>query len=328
MGAWVFWILAAQDAPLEAAEETIRPEELRKHVEFLASDELRGRLCGSPGNDRAAEYIAGHYRALGAEPMGDPDDGGVRGYFQQFSFSDPRSKKKFRARNVVAAVRGSDEKLRREIVVVGAHFDHVGTSDDPDPGRLPPMGGPEDRIYNGADDNGSGTSGLLLLAQAFVRGGLKTRRTVLFVNFNGEEWGLKGSEAYLADPPFPLADHVAMINFDMLGRNPMRAVTVKGTGSSPTWEPWVKAAAESADLRVRQVKAATGSTDFHSFLARKIPSIGFFTEFHADYHAPGDVAEKLDYDRMSKIVRAAVRLTWSVAQAEERPPWTAPPGSK
>lgn len=315
-------------SPLKKSESAVSAATMRKHVEFLSSDDLKGRLCGSPGNDKAAEYIVALYKKLGLEPMGDDDDGGVRGYYQFFSFKIARVKKEFRTRNVVAVLRGSDEKLKDQIVVLGAHYDHVGTTQDPDPGRTPPDEESGDTIFNGADDNASGTTGLLMLAQAIVAGGLKPRRTIVFVNFNGEEWGLKGSEAYLDHPPFPIKNHVAMINFDMLGRNKEKPVTLKGAGSSPIWEELAKQANDGIDLKYRIVKPATGSTDYLNYLKKQIPAVGFFTELHADYHGVADTAEKLDYERMEKIVRVALRMAMSLADADQRPEWSAPPGWK
>lgn len=327
----LFLIAVLQDAPAstlrEKAESRVESAAMRKHVEYLASDELQGRLCGSPGNDKAADYIASLYKKFGFEPFGDADDAGKRGYFQSFTFKS--GKREFKTRNVVAVLRGSDEALKDEFVVLGAHFDHVGTAKDPDPGRMPPGDdAAADTIYNGADDNASGTGGLLMLAQALSDAGVKPRRSLVFIHFNGEEWGLKGSEAYVARPPAPLKNHIAMINFDMLGRNSTRAVTIKGAGSCAAWEEWAKKCNAGIDLKYRIVKAATGSTDYLNFLRKQIPAVGFFTELHADYHAPSDHAEKLDYERMEKIVRLALRMAVELADAEKRPGWTAPPGWK
>jgi Zn-dependent M28 family amino/carboxypeptidase len=324
-------VLLLQDSrvptALEKAESRVEGAAMRKHVEFLASDDLKGRLCGSAGNDKAAEYIAALYKKFGFKPFGDADDAGQRGYFQTFTFKSAR--KEFKTKNVVAILRGSDEKLKDEVVVVGAHFDHVGTAKDPDPGRMPP-GDDEgsDTIYNGADDNASGTSGLLMLAQAMADAGLQPKRSIVFIHFNGEEWGLKGSEAYVNNPPVPVKNHVAMINFDMLGRNSTKSVTLKGAGSCGLWEDLAKKSNAGVDLKYKIVKAATGSTDYLNFLKKQIPALGFFTELHADYHAPSDHAEKLDYERMEKIIKVALRMTVELADADKRPEWTAPPGWK
>jgi Zn-dependent M28 family amino/carboxypeptidase len=308
-------LLWLQDRPAAKAETVVEAAVLRRHVEYLASDEFKGRMCGSPENVKASEYIADVYKKLGLAPMGDEDDGGVRSYFQQFSFRAEGVKAPFHTRNVIAVLPGSDPKVKDEIVVLGAHFDHVGTAKDPDPGRNWVDPDAKDIIFNGADDNASGTAALLMLAQAFASGELKPRRTMVFGHFNGEEWGMKGSEAYLKDPPFPLKNHVAMLNFDMVGRNSER----------PVWAPLAESCSDGLELKLKIIKPAVGSTDFHSFLKKKIPAAGFFTDFHADYHGTRDSAEKLDYNRMAKIVRLALRMAMAVADADERPEWTAPP---
>jgi hypothetical protein len=303
---------AAKDTRPKRAEELIAADGLRKHVEFLASDELKGRMAGEPENDRATEYIAKHFEKLGLKPLG------TDGFYQPFNFK--RSKIDTKTRNVVALLEGGS--LKDEFVVFGAHCDHVGTSSMPNPGR---SRAGDDKIYNGADDNASGTAVLLELARAFAQGGAKPKRSIIFIAFNAEEWGLLGSAHYVANPPKPLEKHVAAICCDMVGRNQDKPITIKGAGSAAEWPDLIKKMNEGVELKYNLVLPASGSTDYLNYIKKKIPSIDYYSEDHPDYHGPGDHAEKLGYDRMEKIGRHAFKITLEVANREGRMAFTQPP---
>ncbi len=305
---------------LEAGKGLVTVELLRKHATYLASDELEGRAAGYAGNDKAAEYIAGVFKAAGLRPAG--DDGG---WFQAFKVGGKET------RNVLGLLEGNDPALKGEIVVVGAHFDHVGTADQKDFGRLGRAG--EDKIWNGADDNGSGTTTLLGIARAFGEGGLRARRTLVFIAFSGEEAGLIGSAFYCRKPWAPIEKHVFMLNLDMVGRNPHKPIELHGVGSAEggvirkAAEKAVAAAGLNATLN-DGVKLVGGDSDHSSFRDKKVPYAFFFSGFHADYHRASDTAEKLAYDNMVKVAHTSIDLLLAVGGLEERPRFIPAAGPK
>ena len=296
---------------VEAAKALVTEGLLREHVAFLADDALQGRCAGYPGNDQAAEYIAAAFKEAGLKPGGEEG-----GYFQKFKVGQKET------RNVIAVVEGSDPALKKEVVVVGAHYDHVGTSDQRDFGRL--GGGGKDKIWNGADDNASGTSVVLALARAFGEGGLAPRRTVVIIAFSGEEVGLVGSRFYTLHPLSPIGDHVYMLNLDMVGRNPNKPIELHGVGSAEggvirtVAEKAVAASGLKATLN-DNVKLVGGDSDHSSFADKKVPYSFFFSGFHADYHMPSDHAEKLAYDHMVKVALTSIALLMGMANLDERP---------
>src|SRR5262245_46155191 len=174
----------AKDHPLQKALVTITVDDLKDDESWLASDERQGRCAGEAGCDASAEWIADRFEEDGLEPAGDEHT-----FFQHFDFPVRGGKGKATTQNVVGILRGSDPVLRDEYVIVGGHYDHVGTSASADAGRI---GGPVDgdTIWNGADDNASGTSAVLEIAQALALSGIPTKRSFLFIAFSAEEQGL------------------------------------------------------------------------------------------------------------------------------------------
>lgn len=220
-------------------------------------------------------------------------------------------------RNVVGILRGSDEKLSAEVVVVGAHFDHIGRRDKD------PRNPQRDLIYNGADDNASGTAGLLAVAQALSQAPERPKRTIIFCAFDGEEAGLVGSRHYGEHPPTPLSGTVAMINLDMIGRLRNGAVTVYGVGTAREFPALVTRAARGLDLKVRQGRSAMIPSDSLSFAGKRVPTLMFFTGLHGDYHRVSDEADEIDCDGLARIARAAARTVREIADAAERPKYAA-----
>lgn len=229
--------------------------------------------------------------------------------------------------NVIAMVEGSD--LKDEVVVISAHLDHVG--DD---------GEGEDRIYNGADDDGSGTVTLLEIAEAFQTAkedGHGPRRSVLFLHVTGEEKGLFGS-AYYADvePVVPLENTVANLNIDMIGRHdPERGFEttdyvyiIGGDLISQDLHDWNAAVNEATGQGLLLSDRFNSPDDPNQFFRRSdhwnfgkhdVPFIFYFTGTHADYHGVGDSADKIDYDRMARIARLIFGTAWETANADVRP---------
>lgn len=299
-------------AGVDAAKALVTPELLKKHASYLADDALEGRAAGYAGNDKAGDYIAEVFKGAGLEPAG--DDGS---YFQKFKVGSRDT------RNVVGAIEGRDPALKGEIVVVGAHYDHVGTADQRDYGRLG-SGKGEDKIWNGADDNGSGSSTLLGIVRAFGEGKLRGRRTIVFIAFSGEEAGLIGSAFYCRKPLGSIENHVYMLNLDMIGRNPHKPIELHGVGSAADGvvrkiaERAVAASGLKATLN-DGVKLVGGDSDHSSFRDKKIPYSFFFSGFHADYHRPSDTPEKLAYENMVKVAHTSIDILLAVADLDERP---------
>ncbi|MBI3855362.1 MAG: M20/M25/M40 family metallo-hydrolase [Planctomycetes bacterium] len=296
----------------EKAKAVVTTDLLKKHASYLASDELEGRCAGYPGCDKAADYIAGVFKKSGLKPAGD-----AGGYFQKFRLAGKDTK------NVIGLIEGSDPQLKSEYVVVGAHYDHVGTADQRDFGRMGGKG--DDTIWNGADDNGSGTTCVLALAQAFGEGGLSSRRTLVFMCFSGEEAGLVGSRWYTNHPLGGSIDqHAFMLNLDMVGRNPTKPIEIHGVGSGDAGviRKAVERAVAASGLKAKLNDTVTlmgGDSDHSSFADKRVPYAFFFSGFHADYHRPSDHAEKLAYDNMVKVANTSMDILLEMGGLDEKP---------
>jgi hypothetical protein len=214
------------------------------------------------------------------------------------------------ARNVGAFLEGRDPALRDEWIVVGGHHDHIGG-----------YSGAGDTVFNGADDNASGTAGVLALARAFASHEERPRRSIAFLTFTGEEQGLLGSRALVQRELIPVERVVFMLNLDMIGRNPDRKVQLFGDGYSRGLREIVEEANRDVGLPLEFGGASyAGNSDHDPFYERAVPFMFFFTGVHEDYHQPGDHAEKLDYERMQSILEVAHGVIERLAEAD------APPG--
>lgn len=212
-------------------------------------------------------------------------------------------------RNVLAMLRGRDPRLRDEWIVIGAHHDHVGS-----------FNGDGDTVFNGADDNASGTAGVLALARAFATASSPPRRSLLFVTFSAEERGLLGSRALVESGKLPLENIRLMLNLDMIGRNPRRPLEVYGDGYALGLREIVEAANESVGLELSFAGTRyVSNSDHHPFFNEDIPVLFFFTGLHPDYHQVTDHADRLDYQHMEQIVRLAYGTLDRIANAETVP---------
>jgi hypothetical protein len=293
------------------AKALVTVDLLKKHAMYLASDELEGRCAGYPGADKAGDYIADVFKKAGLKPAGDNGT-----YFQKFRLKDKDAK------NVIGVVEGTDPALKGEYVVLGAHYDHVGTSETRDYGRMGGRG--DDTIWNGADDNGSGTSCMLALAQAFGEGRITARRSVVIMGFSGEEAGLVGSRHFARNPTVGPIDKCAfMLNLDMVGRNPSKPIEIHGVGSAEggAIRKAAERAVEASGLKAKindEVKLVGGDSDHTSFAEKRVPYAFFFSGFHADYHKPSDHPEKLAYDNMVKVATTSMDMLLEMANLAEK----------
>jgi len=200
----------------------------------------------------------------------------------------------------------------RETVVLGAHYDHLGYGGA---GSAAPG---EQAIHHGADDNASGTALLVEVARRLAAGP-KLPRSVLFAAFSGEERGLLGSAHYTANPAVPLADTVAMVNLDMVGRLVSDKVIVHGTGTGTGLDPLVDRLVATHGLEAAKEPGGFGPSDHASFYAKKIPVLHVFTGSHGDYHRPTDTAEKINYDGLTRLADLVTAIVRELATAPERP---------
>jgi Zn-dependent M28 family amino/carboxypeptidase len=221
------------------------------------------------------------------------------------------------APNVLAMIPGSDPALRDEYVVLSAHLDHVGVGQQ--------VNG--DSIYNGADDNASGTAALLEVAEAFARLGVRPRRTVVFLHVSGEEKGLLGSRWYSEHPTLPLERTVANINVDMIGRNSPDSVVVIGKTYSSLGALADRVGAAHPELGLTLSDDLWPDqrfffrSDHFNFARKEIPALFFFTGVHECYHRPCDRVEEIDADKAARIARMIFHLVHEIADAPGRPEW-------
>jgi len=254
--------------------------------------------------------------------------------------------------NVVGILPGGDPKLKNEAIVIGAHYDHLGHGGE---GSLAPR---EGEVHHGADDNASGTAGLLELARTFSA--RKPRRTIVFIAFSGEEEGLIGSNYYVNHPVLPLQNTVAMINMDMIGRLKDKSLTIGGVGTAQEWRamldaqnmvqsatvslnaPAIQPGANVANMPIvvgangRPVVTVDptkhfflnlsqdgyGPSDHSSFYAKQIPVLFFWTGTHNDYHKPSDTAEKINYEGEARIVSFVANIVRDIDKSDKRPTYT------
>lgn len=213
------------------------------------------------------------------------------------------------ARNVVAFLEGSDPARKDQWIVVGAHHDHIGS-----------FAGDGDTVFNGADDNASGTAGLLELAQAFATAASRPARSLVFATFSAEESGLLGSRSLIRNEELPLDRVGLMLNLDMIGRNPGRPLRVFGDGFAQGLGEIVQGAAETLSLPLELAGTDYASNSDHDpFFRRGIPILFFFTGVHQDYHGLADHADKLDYRRMESVVKLAHATLRHLAEAPALP---------
>jgi aminopeptidase YwaD len=281
-------------------------------------------------------------------------------FLVEVSLSTDVVRREVEAANVVGILDGSDPVLKKEVIVIGAHYDHLGHGGE---GSLAPK---EGEIHHGADDNASGTAGVLELARFFRSQKLRPRRTIVFIAFSGEEEGLLGSNYYVNHPIMPLADMVTMINMDMIGRMKDNKLIVGGVGTAPEWHQVMAAANAPERTRVsvaptspadmprpipstigREVPIVTGAngtpvvslsfeksfdltlnedgfgpSDHSSFYAKQVPVLFFWTGTHEDYHKPSDTADKINYADEVRILSLVTRVVYDIDTNDKRPVYT------
>ena len=298
---------------------TITEKDLAKHLFIYASDEFEGRDTGEPGQKKAIAYLKQFYLDNGiVSPLGGDD------YYQEVpaAFLNKRNngKQLKDSENVVAFIEGSEK--RDEIVVISAHLDHVGLRNG--------------KIYNGADDDGSGTVAILEIAEAFqqaVKDGFKPKRSILFLHVTGEEKGLLGSKYYVENPIFPIANTVVNLNIDMIGRiddrhkdNPNFVYLIGADKLSTELHNLSEAMNAkytniSLDYKYNDESDPNRfyyRSDHYNFAKYNVPIIFYFNGTHEDYHQPTDTADKINYDLLQNRTRLIFHTAWEIANRENR----------
>ncbi len=296
--------------------EHISAASMKGHLSFLSSDMLEGRGTPSRGLDLAAEYIAAQFRRFGLEPAGDD------GYFQTAMYKGRREGDvETKVHNVIGILRGSDPKLKDTYLLITAHYDHLGMRTT----------GDGDRIFNGANDDGSGTVSVIEIADAMSRLPKRPKRSIVFMTFYGEERGLVGSRYYGSHPILPLDKTIADVNLEQVGRTDdsegprVSAVAMTGYGYSnmtDAFEAAGKVAGVAIQKHPRFSDAYFGASDNQALADQGVPAHTVCTAFsYPDYHQVGDSWDKVDYDNMAKVDRMVALAILSLANSDQEPKW-------
>lgn len=292
---------------------------LNKNLFVIASDEMEGRDTGTEGQKKAGKYMIEHYKKLGI-----PYPKGAQNYYQPIPaefFVRPFSPKLPPSENIWAFIEGSEKP--EEILVISAHYDHVGLRNG--------------EVYNGADDDGSGTVALMEIARLFQKAkkeGFGPKRSVLILHVTGEEHGLHGSRFYAENPLFPIENTIANINIDMIGR--------RGYGKEDNDNYIYVIGSDRLSSDLHQISEMANQkyvgleldykyndlndpnrfyyrSDHYNFAKKGIPAIFYFNGVHDDYHKPTDTPDKIDYPLLTKRTQLAFGLAFELANHPERP---------
>lgn len=296
----------------------ISMESLRTNLTVIASDEMEGRETGSKGQKKAGEYIIEFYKKHGVSfPKG------ATSYYQPVPAAFMNAKRNENlpdSENIWAYIEGSEKP--NEIVVISAHYDHVGIK--------------RGEIYNGADDDGSGTVAIMEVAAAFQKAkneGHGPKRSVLILHVTGEEHGLHGSRYYSENPLFPLANTVADVNIDMIGRrddfhkDSNNYVYIIGSDylSSDLYNICENVNKEYTKLDIdykyndkNDPNRFYYRSDHYNFAKNGIPSVFLFNGTHADYHKATDEVDKIEFDALTKRTQYAFAITWEIANRDKK----------
>lgn len=308
--------LSYEGKAFKNAYASIKADELKKNLMVIASDEMQGRDTGSEGQKAAGKYMINFYKNLGISyPKA------LGSYYQIV----PKEALKTRrgdlpeSENILAFIEGTEKP--EEIIVVSAHYDHVGTKDGV--------------VYNGADDDGSGTVAVMEIAEAFQeakKAGKGPKRSILFLHVTGEEHGLLGSKYYSDNPVFDMKNTVVDLNIDMIGRSDKENegkdyVYVIGSEMLSSQLKVINEAANkithNLELNYKyddpnDTQRLYYRSDHYNFAKHGVPVAFFFDGIHADYHQPTDDPEKIDYPLLQKRAQLVFATAWELANRNGR----------
>ena len=291
-----------------AAAASIEPDGYLRKLGVIAHDSMRGRDTPSPGLEMTAAWIAAEFERLGLIPGG--DDGS---HVQRYPVLDTRT-----APNVVGILEGSDPVLKEEYVVFSAHMDHIG---------IGPPDAQGDSINNGADDDASGTTAVLEIAEAFASLPTKPKRSTIFLLVSGEEKGLWGSAYFTDHPPVPTDRMVADLNIDMVGRNWPDTIVAIGMEHSDLGETLGLVNEAHPELGMTAIDDIWPQerfyfrSDHYNFARKGVPILFFFNGTHEDYHGRNDEVDRIDAEKAVRISQLIFYLGNELANRPERPRW-------
>jgi Zn-dependent M28 family amino/carboxypeptidase len=315
-----YFLLLVCLLPLSVNGQSVSVDKLKKHIYYLADDKLQGRGTGEEGARLAAKYIAKQFKKIGLKKgVGDS-------YFQSYTYKksvnphatdEQKDGKPIEGQNVIGYLDNGAENT----IIIGAHYDHLGLGHDGNSLDA----NPEGKIHNGADDNASGTAGVIELARYFVENKRTEPYNFLFICFSGEELGLIGSKKYCETPTIDLKKVDYMINMDMIGRlNTEKKLIISGVGTSGLWVNLIDYV--KTNLSIKTDSSGVGPSDYTSFYRKNVPVLAFFTGQHADYHKPSDDADKINYEGeklvleyIAQIVEATCTFPKLVFEATKEP---------
>jgi len=300
-------------SPITVYKNTITPKDLKTHLVALTSDIFQGRKTGEKGQKLAGDYIKKHYQTLGIQ-------GGVskEEYYQRIPKDYFKGASRYASENVLAFIAGSEKP--EEVLVISAHYDHLGKIDQ--------------KIYYGADDNGSGTAAVLEIAEAFkmaVTNGEGPKRSILFLNLTGEEEGLYGSRYYAENPIYPFEKTIANLNIDMVGRidkahaKNSDYVYIIGSDILSNELHQISEASNKKHTQleldytykdINDVNRFYFRSDHYNFAKNGVPVIFYFNGVHEDYHKATDTEDKIDYAILTKRTQLVFVTAWELANRE------------
>lgn len=301
-------------AVVEQYLNTIKTEDLEAHVVEVSSDKYKGRMTGEEGHNEVCDYIRNYYKLQNiAAPESLPD------YYQKVP-KDILPENLNDSQNIIAYIKGSE--FPDEFVFISAHSDHEGVKDG--------------EIFNGADDNGSGTAAVLEIAEAFhkaIEEGFRPKRSVVFLHVTAEEVGLHGSRYYTNNPVFPIENTVATLNIDMIGRvdsehqNNENYIYLIGSDRMSSELHYIAEEANSTFTNLEldytfneesDVNRYYYRSDHYNFAVKGVPVIFFFNGEHEDYSKPTDTADKINYLLLAKRTKLVFATAWYLANSPER----------
>ncbi|MCL2624953.1 MAG: M28 family peptidase [Planctomycetaceae bacterium] len=278
----------------QEAIDDLRIDELHMHLAWLADEAQEGRSAGTEAGHRTADYLVTQLTLLGLESAG-PDDSFVQGF--RFSGGQPRY------RNVAGVIRGSDPELSDEYVMICAHFDHVGV-----------MYG---EVYPGANDNASGTSMVLELAESLQKIAPRPKRSVIVAFWDAEEKGLLGSLHFADNPTVPLSQIKIVFNFDMVGTLQNNTFEIFGSNTATGTREIVSRLILPDDPDIDFSTEYLLGSDHSSFYAKRIPALMFFTGLDCPYHTPDDNLAQIHFEGMKQIADIAFRVIYHLADSDD-----------
>ncbi|MCD9855136.1 M20/M25/M40 family metallo-hydrolase [Epilithonimonas sp. JDS] len=291
--------------------EQANENNLKKHITYLASDELQGRLTGSEGEAKAADYLSSEFKKLGLKPYEGEN------FIQNFEYNiklnphDDKTSTPVKGKNVIAVLNNEAERT----IVIGAHYDHLGLNEH----HNSTSANSEGQIHNGADDNASGSAAVLELARMFSQNKIKEKVNYIFALFSGEEDGLMGSKKMAETVKTQYPNTIFMINMDMVGRlSKDNNLNVGGVGTSPILPELVKKY-KPEGINLALDESGIGPSDHTSFYLKDIPVLFLFTGTHTDYHKPTDDADKINYPGEKVITNYVFNLANALGNEREIP---------